>query len=147
MVKVEHELIVRRPVSEVFAYLTNVDRLPEWQASVVAARRVDEGPMARGARFVEARSFLGRRVESTIEVTEHEPDRKFSLRVVSGPVPFRVTHTFEALDGGTRLSVEGRGEAHGAARMAGRLVARRAKQEFERDFRRLKALLESRNGK
>jgi uncharacterized membrane protein len=144
MVRVDHELTVNRPAAEVFAYLTNVETLPEWQASVVAARRVTDGPLAPGARFVEARSLLGHKVESTIEVTEFDPDRRFSLRVVSGPVPFRVTHTLDEIGGATRLRVEGEGEPHGAARLAGPFVARRARQEFERDFSRLKTLLESR---
>ncbi len=144
MVKVDHELVIDRPVAEVYAYLTDIDSLAEWQASVVRVRRETDGPTAVGTRFVEDRSALGRQVSSTIEVTEHEPDRIFSVRVVSGPVHFRVTHTFEALGGGTRLHVHGEGEPQGLARMAGMLVARQAKREFERDFGRLKELLEAR---
>lgn len=144
MVKVDHELVIDRPVAEVFTYLTDVDSLTEWQASVVGVRRETDGPTAVGTRFVEDRSALGRQVSSTIEVIEHEPDRIFSVRVVSGPVRFRVTHTFEALDGQTRLRVHGEGDPHGVARMAGMLVARQARREFERDFARLKELLEAR---
>jgi uncharacterized membrane protein len=142
--KVDHEITVNRPAAEVFAYLTNIETLPEWQASVVAAHKQGAGPVAAGTRFVESRRWLGHSVESTIEVTEHKPAECFALRVVSGPVSFRVTHTLEERDGATRVRIQGEGEPHGLARMAGGLMARRARQEFETDFGRFKSLLESR---
>jgi uncharacterized membrane protein len=144
MLKVDHEITVNRPAAEVFAYLTNIDTLPEWQASVVAARKETAGPVAAGTRFVESRRWLGHSVESTIEVTEHEPAERFTLRVISGPVAFRVTHSLHEQNGATRLRIQGEGEPHGLARMAGGLMARRARQEFETDFGRFKSVLESR---
>ena len=141
----EHELVVNRPVSEVFAYITDVSKLPEWQAGVLDARRETEAPLGVGSRFTERRTFLGRQIESTIEVTEHEPDRVFSVKVASGPVPLEVRHTFEGTDGGaTRIRIVGRGDPAGLFRMAAPLVARRAKQTFARDFARLKDVLEAR---
>jgi uncharacterized membrane protein len=144
MLKVDHEITVNRPAAEVFAYLTNIDTLPEWQASVVAARKETPGPVAAGTRFVESRRWLGHSVESTIEVTEHKPAERFTLRVISGPVTFRVTHSLDEQNGATRMRIQGEGEPHGLARMAGGLMARRARQEFETDFGRFKSLLESR---
>ena len=146
MVKVDHELLVNRPAADVFAYLTNIETLSHWQASVLAAWKETNGPVRRGTQFTESRSLLGRQVESTIEVTEHEPHERFSLRVVHGPVPLRVTHTLEPLDGATRLRIHGEAEPHGIAKIAGPLVARRARRELEADFARLKHLLEARAG-
>jgi len=146
MVTIDHEVLIDRPVDEVFAYLTDVDSLTEWQESVVAVRRETEGPTRVGTRFVEDRSVLGRRVSSTVEVTELEPGRIFSVRVVSGPVSFRVEHRFDPRDGSTLLQVRGEGEPHGLARMARMLVARQARREFERDFSRLKSVLEAKPG-
>jgi len=142
--KVDHEITVNRPAAEVFAYLTSIETLPEWQASVVAARKETAGPVTAGTRFVESRRWLGHSVDSTIEVTEHKPAERFTLRVVSGPIPFRVTHALEERNGSTRVHIQGEGEPHGLARMAGGLMARRARQEFETDFGRFKSLLESR---
>lgn len=144
MIREEHEIVVNRPVSEVFAYVTDVSNLAEWQGGVVEARQVSEGPVGVGTRFTEVRKFLGRRIESALEVTEHEPDRRFSLNVASGPVPFEVRHTFEAIDGGTRIRVEGEGEPGGFFKMAEPLVARQAKRTFEHDFATLKDILEAR---
>lgn len=147
MVRVEHEVVVNRPVEEVFDYLTNIEALGEWQSSVVDARRVTDGPVRIGTRFIESRHVMGRSIESTVEVAEHAVPDRFTVRVLDGPVRFTVTHVFERLDGSTRLTVHAEGEPHGlAARLAGPMIAQRAKREFETDFDRLKQLLESRDG-
>ena len=66
--RMEHMVVIQRPPGEVFAYLTDVSKLPEWQSS--ASEASVEGEMGLGARVHEVRSLLGRRAESTLEVTE-----------------------------------------------------------------------------
>jgi uncharacterized protein YndB with AHSA1/START domain len=144
MVKAEHTILVERPVGEVFAYVTDISNLPEWQSGVVDAEA--GGPLAPGATFREVRKFLGKRMESTIEVTEYEPDRLFTIAVRSGPVPFEVRHTFEQANGGTRLTVSGSGEPGGFFKLAEPIVGRAAERMFQNDFGNLKDILEARGG-
>ena len=80
--------------------------------------------------------------QSSLEVTAFEPAREFSLRVLSGPLPFHVKHRLEAAGEGTRLRVTGEAEAGGFFGFAERLVERRARRQFERDFSAFKGLLE-----
>ena len=140
MVRIEFSVDVHRPPSEVFAYITDADRLPEWQSGAVEAQW--QGEKARGARIREVRKFLGRRMETELEVTEYEPDRRFGLRVVSGPVPFSVTQVLEPRDGGTRLSFIGEGEPGGFFKLAEPIVARVAERQFKNDFETMKDILE-----
>jgi uncharacterized protein YndB with AHSA1/START domain len=138
----EHTVVIHRPPSEVFAYLTDVERLPEWQSSALEVSA--EGELHVGTRIREVRNFLGRRAESTLEVTEYEPDRKFSLRVVSGPLPFEVRHTLTPEDGGTRLDWTAEADTGRFPRIAVRMVARSAERQFKADLERLKRQLEER---
>ncbi len=142
MVRIEFSIDIDRPPSEVFAYLTDAERLPEWQSGAVEARW--EGEKARGAHLKEVRKFLGRRMESELEVTEYEPDRRFDLKVLSGPVPFSVQHTLEPRNGGTRLMFVGEGEPGGFFKLAEPIVARTAERQFKNDFETLKDLLDAR---
>ncbi len=144
MVRVDSEIVINRPASEVFSYLTDPEKAPEWQSGLIEAHA--EGPMQAGTKVREVRKFLGRRLESTLEVTEYEPDRKFSMRIVSGPVPFQVEHTLEPEDGRTRLKWVGSGEPGGFFKLAEPLVARQAERQFRGDFQTLKELLEARGG-
>lgn len=134
-------LEIARPVEEVFDFLADVPNLPRWQESSISARA--EGPMAVGTKVHELRRFLGRRLETELEVTEFERPRLLTLATIAGPVPFTVRHELSPTDRGTRLDFVGEGEPGGFFRLAEPLVERRARSEFTRDFARLKKLLES----
>ena len=142
MIRIEFSIDVDRPPADVFAYLTDAESLPQWQSSAVEAHW--EGERTRGAHVKEVRKFLGRRMESQLEVTDYEPDRLFSLRVLSGPVPFSVRHTLEPRNGGTHLTFVGEGEPGGFFKLAEPIVARTAERQFKSDFETLKDLLEAR---
>ena len=143
MIGFELDVVIERPVGEVFAYITDVENLPKWQATAEEAAWDDDAPVAVGSRMRERRTFLGRTLESTLEVTAHERDRRFDLRTVGGPLPLAVRHEFEPANGGTRIHVVAEGEASGFARLAERMAAKQAERQFRRDFERLKSLLES----
>jgi carbon monoxide dehydrogenase subunit G len=96
-----------------------------------------------GTQFTEVRKFLGRRMESSLEVTEFEPERTFTLKTTSGPVPFTIVQRFEPADGGTRIRVSGEGEPGGFFKVAEPLVGRQVKRMLEHSFATLKDLLES----
>ena len=140
MIHFEFSVDVGRPPSEVFDYITDADRLPEWQSSAVEAQW--QGEKAQGARIREVRKFLGRRMESELEVTEYEPDRRFALKTLSGPVPFSVTQMLEPRDGGTKITFVGEGEPGRFFRVAEPIVARVAERQFKGDYETLKDILE-----
>ena len=144
MIRVEHSVTINRPPSEVFAYVSDPEKLPEWQSTALEARWETPGPIAVGSRAVEVRKFLGRRMESTMEVTGFELDRELSFRVLDGPVPFQVTQKFEAVGDGTRLDVVLEGEPGGFFKVAEPLVARAAKRQLEGDSATMKDILEAR---
>jgi uncharacterized protein YndB with AHSA1/START domain len=142
MVRIEFSVDIDRPASEVFAFLTDAEKLPQWQAGAIEAEW--QGERAAGARVREVRKFLGRRMESELEVTAYEPDRRLGLKVLSGPVPFSVDQRLEPRNGGTRLTFVGEGEPGGFFRLAEPLVARTAERQFKSDYATLKDLLEAR---
>jgi uncharacterized protein YndB with AHSA1/START domain len=145
MARAEHTVVVERPPEEVFAFLTDLEKLPEWQSGAVEVRAPREG-VGVGTTYVEVLKFLGKRMEATIEVTEFEPGRRFSLKTLSGPIPFAVRHTLEPANGGgaTRLRVELEGEPGGFFKLAEPLVMRKAQRQVEGDFAALKRMVEGR---
>jgi carbon monoxide dehydrogenase subunit G len=135
-VRFEHTVSIDRPPRDVFAFLADVENLPRWQGTVTEASLDDDG------RIRETRSFLGRRVVSTLEIAASEPPSRWDLRTIEGPVRFTVSHRLEASGDGTRLTVVGEGEAVGLGRLAGPLVGRAVQRQAAEDFARLKRLLE-----
>jgi uncharacterized protein YndB with AHSA1/START domain len=142
VIEVEHTLEIARPREEVFDYLTDVSRLPEWQSSAESAEL--EGELREGARIKEVRTFMGRRATSTMEVTEYDPPRRFSLHVVEGPIEYAVEHALEAVDGRTRVTFVGRGETKRVPRLMHGAVRRAVERQFVKDLELFKQNLESR---
>jgi uncharacterized membrane protein len=132
------EVTIERPVEAVFAYVSDVRNLPEWQESAVSAEWIEEG-----SRFRERRTFLGRAAELELEVTALEPDRRFDVKAVKGPVKFEIHHAFDAVDGGTLLHVTAEAAIGGALRFAASMAKKQAERQFRADLERLKDLLEN----
>jgi carbon monoxide dehydrogenase subunit G len=127
---------IDRSPEDVYAFLTDVSNLPNWQSGVYSARR-------EGSQIHESRHMLGRELNTTLEIEEEDPPRVFALRAVNSPVPFSVRHELEPSGGGTRLTVTGDGDAGMLPGFAAGIMARRAEKQFRKDFERLKKLLES----
>jgi len=136
--------ISRRP-EEVFAYMTDPSRFPEWQASVVSARRTDDAPLAVGSKTFVTRRVGPRQLRSTEEVEELHPPKSWRFRGVSGPVVGIAEGRVEPLDGGrrSRVTVALDFEAHGLGKLLVPLVVRRqARRQLPRNEQQLKEVLE-----
>lgn len=132
---------VARPPADVFAYLTDVSKLPDWQAT--ASETEVDGAVRQGARIRERRHFLGRDVRTELEVTAYEPPHRFDVRSRGGPVEFAIRHTLTASGAGTRLRADVEVTLGRVLRLAAQGPLKLAEREFRGDFARLKDLLEA----
>jgi len=73
----------RRPSDEVFAYIANFENNPQWQSGQIEARFTSEGPLQVGSTYDQVATFMGRRIVSTFEVLEYEPNRKVKVSSVA----------------------------------------------------------------
>ena len=132
---------ISRPPAEVYAFLADPSNLHRWQEGVEEVHGPG-GPLAAGSTFTEVRTFMGKRVESELEVTAAEPGREFSLRSLSGPVRFSARHLLAPADDGTLLTLVGDVDAGRLFGLAGGLVRKAAERRTRTDFERLRRLLE-----
>ena len=108
-----------------------------------AYEKTSPGPIGVGttARFVG--KLLGRRIESESEVTEFEPNRKYSWQSKSGPFPLKGSVTTEQVEGGTRVNTTIEGEPGGFFKLAEPLIVTMAKRQSQSDLDNLKDLMEA----
>jgi uncharacterized membrane protein len=136
--------IARRP-EDVFAYLDQLDRHPEWQQQLVSAH-ADSTATKLGTRSTEVRRVgFGRQQTFTYEVTEHVPPRSFAFRGIDGPIRAVGRVTVEPADDGSRsrASIELDFEGHGFGKLLRPLVIRQVRKQVPKDQQRLKERLES----
>jgi uncharacterized protein YndB with AHSA1/START domain len=133
---------IERPVADVFAYVTDPDRLSTWQPNTVSAVQEGDGPLGLGTRLREVHHAGGRDLESLVEVSEYEHDRAFALHVLEGALPVDARMTFKATERGTLMCFGAHGQPTGALRVAEPLLRRTLKRQFAGHCARLKHLLE-----
>src|SRR5688500_17289143 len=93
--------INRRP-EDVFAYLADLERYPEWQEGLLSTRVDTDGPTRVGSRGVDRRPTpMGVR-EFPFVVAEYDPPRRIAFRVTGGPVRSVATLTLEPTDDKSR---------------------------------------------
>jgi uncharacterized protein YndB with AHSA1/START domain len=142
---VESVEVGRRP-EEVFAYATDIDRLAEWQPSLVSVRRETGEGFAVGSRIAMTRRVGGTERTMTMEVTEASPPGSWTLRGIDGPVRATVRGVIEPLEGGerSRVTMQLDFAGHGFGKLLVPLVVRRqARAELPRNNSELKRRLES----
>jgi uncharacterized membrane protein len=106
MVQVEEHIVIRRPIEEVYAYASDPRRAPEWQSALLEVRQTTVGPLGMGAKFVGARKFLRRKIESNLECVEYTPTMDISFKNDAGPMPCTLSYRFQPVPEGVRLTCQ-----------------------------------------
>jgi uncharacterized protein YndB with AHSA1/START domain len=141
VIRIEFTVEIARTPEDVFELLSDIERLPEWQASAIEAHA--EGLLREGSRVTEKRRLLGRELDTQLEVVAFEPPKRLTLRSLGGPVNFTVDHELVTQGGGTQLTLVAEAQPGRLLRLTEPVLARTAEREFRQDFDRLKELLES----
>ncbi len=141
MVKVEISLHINRPVAEVFNYLNDPAKMPEWNSTMEEATP-SESPLKVGTRIRTRVRMLGRKIEGTVEVVEHEPNKRFVLKG-DQPFPLKAIYTFQAENGGTRLVSAAEAELGGFFKLSEPILERIVKKQLKAQFETAKELLEA----
>lgn len=145
MISVAFTIEIDRPPAEVFAYLTDPAKLPEWMAIKRSATPDPPGPLRTGSRIAEVNAGpFGREMTSTIAVERLEPDHAFDLRPLDGPIRVAARHRLAPTPaGGTRIDYVAEGAVHGPLRLAEPILRRVLGRSFRRDYAELKRRLEA----
>ena len=142
-VDVVTETEIARPRVEVAAFAADPDNAVRWYENIESVEWRTPRPLAVGSKRAFAARFLGRRLEYTYEVREHEPGERFVMATAEGPFPMETTYEWrDALDGGTLMTLRNRGEPSGFANVAAPLMARAMRRANRKDLDALRALLE-----
>jgi uncharacterized protein YndB with AHSA1/START domain len=91
--------------ARVWAVLVDVERWPEWTASMTRIERLDGGPLGRGSHVRVQQPKLA---PARFEITSWVPERAFDWITKSPGITAIARHAIEPTSGGTRvtLSVE-----------------------------------------
>ncbi len=144
MARLSASVDIKRPTAEVFAFLDEPENDLKWQAGMVVSEQTSEGSVGVGTTGRRVSQMMGRRIETTWELTEYTPPVRAAFKSTSGPMSYTGSMELEAVDGGTRLnySIDARmGGFFG--RLLDPLMGMMGQRQFRSDVNRLKELLEA----
>lgn len=143
MFEIEETVAIDRPIEEVWEFVMDVEDEPLWQTTLDVATRLGSGPLRVGSLVRETRRFLGRRVDTTWEMTECEPPLRSPIGSIDAPFAWSGTHALDEEGGGTRFTLTLRGDPGSFFRLAEPVFARTARREIAGNLANLKHVLEA----
>lgn len=103
MPQATYSVTIRRPVDDVFAFVADGEKCPQWRPGVLDIKRVSGDGL--GTRYAQGvRGPMGRRIAADYETTVFEPNRRLEFQTVTGPARPHGRYDFDAADGGTNLT-------------------------------------------
>lgn len=143
MFETRNSIFINRPPQDVFNVSTDPAKISHWQSMVESAEWITNGSHGVGSTQRVVAKFLGRKIESEIEITVWEPPYRIDYKFVNGPYPAQVSNTLEPQGEGTLLTAESQGEMGSFFKLAEGLVANQLKKQLDANFETLKLLMES----
>ncbi len=141
-VDVEVRTVIHAPVAEVAGYASDPSRAPAWYANISSVEWETPPPARVGSRIAFVAHFLGRRIAYTYEVTEFLPGERTVMRTAQGPFLMETTYTWEAVDGGTRMTLRNTGTPSGFGSLTAPLVGGAMRRATTKDLAALEAIME-----
>ena len=142
MSKVSGEILIERPVEEVFDYVADQCNEPIYNPRMLQSEKITDGPIAVGTRFCATARSGRRAVEMLIEVTEFQRPRRFGSRTTMPSFNVDGGLTFEPAAGATRMIWSWEVRPSGRLRLLGPVMARLGRHQEQAIWTGLKAHLE-----
>ena len=143
MINLNNSTMIYRPIKQVFNFMSAPENDFQWQCEILASARLSEGVSAIGTLFRSISHLMGHRVESTFEVTEYEPNRKYGFKSLSGPLQSQTSYTFEIASGSTKITVSTQANVVNFFQVADGLLEKKMKKQLKENLVMLKNILEA----
>ncbi len=144
--RVEASVVVEQSIERVFAFITDIERQPEWVGPVQAVTDLAPGPVEVGTTFTLSLAFMGQSGDVRQMVTTLEPNQIYTQKSTSGPVPAEITFTVEPAGSGTLVRAVTEADDSSIPRLARGLVTRNINNQVKSDLQKLSELLEKGDG-
>ncbi|HEY3404485.1 MAG TPA: SRPBCC family protein [Ohtaekwangia sp.] len=137
------QIEINWPLKALFNYVSDVDNHGTWRQRVVNAAWLDKTRNHSGARVVETRKLMGQEIPTILEVTEFQPYRKRSVRLMKGT--FRPSWTLEFEPNGESTLMTLTVTCPSSGREHESVIMKRMTEASFRELLKLKEILESEN--
>jgi carbon monoxide dehydrogenase subunit G len=143
MALVEGEIIIHRPVEEVFDFVADERNEPRYNPRMGNAAQVSNGPIGLGTRFRAELNTMGRTMPMTIEFTAYERPWRLASLTHSSMMETEGALTLEPVAGGTRMRWSWDVRPRGVLKLMAPIAGAIGRHQERSIWGNLKRLLES----
>jgi len=142
MTTVSASININQPVDKVFDYMIDVENHKAWQAGILEATVTPSGPIGVGSTYHYTIEVVGRRMETHLEVTACEKNKKWSVKTTGVPLSVEMVYLFEAVDNTMKLTISTE-LAGGYPAAAEGMVKQQTQKNFEEQCNKIKQMVEN----
>lgn len=142
--RIEGEIVIARPVEEVFDFVADERNEPLFNPRMVRAEKVSPGPIGPGTRFRAEIKSMGRTAATTIETTGYERPRRLASTTRMSTMDIEGVLLFDPVDGGTRMRWLWDLRPRGVLRLMSPMIGRMGRRQEQATWAGLKRRLEAR---
>ncbi|HEX2995540.1 MAG TPA: SRPBCC family protein [Anaerolineales bacterium] len=143
MINLNISTMIYRPIGQVFDFVSTPENDFQWQYGILESARLSGGANKIGALFRSVGHLIGHRIESTFEVTEYIPNRKYGFKSLSGLLQSQTFYTFEIASGSTKVTVSTQANPVNFFQVGEGILEKKMKKQLKEDLAMLKEILEA----
>ena len=142
MASFSHSITIPKSPGDVFPWLLEEDKVPQWTTRLQNYEVLGSGTIARGTRIRQVLTVSGQALDIEIEVTRFEPPGFAESRFSTNGMDVETTYALRENGGGTELTQTLDGRANGfKARLLLPVVQPKLEEKIAEDLARLRELL------
>jgi uncharacterized protein YndB with AHSA1/START domain len=143
MAHIEGEVLIHRPVEEVFDFVADERTEPSYNRNMIRSEKVTDGAIGAGTRFLATVRAGRRAMDMDIEYTGFDRPCQIASTTRMAAADFTGTLTFTPIAAGTRLRWSWEAQPKGVARLLAPVLIRVGARQEHRMWTALRDHLEA----
>ena len=144
-VELERKVTIKRPVEDVFAFMSDAENDAVWRTNVKEIERVGGGDHSKvGTVYKQVLTGPGKGFKADLRYTEYEPNKRVAFETINGSVRPNGTIDFDKVsDDTSTVHIRLVWQPTGAMRLLSPMIARILKSNMDKSYDNLVRMLEA----
>ncbi|HET9905879.1 MAG TPA: SRPBCC family protein [Anaerolineales bacterium] len=142
MIQIISSTLISQPIKRVFEFICTPENDFQWQYETLASTQISEGVMRVGVCFRSDGHLMGLRTQSTFEVIEYEPNKRYGFKSLSGPLQSITAYTFEIARRYTQVKQSTQANVVNRIELNENVLEKKMKRQIKENLAMLKKILE-----
>ena len=142
MIQIISSTLISQPIKRVFEFICTPENDFQWQYETLASTQISEGVMRVGVCFRSDSHLMGHRTQSTFEVIEFDPNKRYGFKSLSGPLQSITSYTFEIARRYTQVKQSTQANVVNRIELNENVLEKKMKRQIKENLAMLKKILE-----